>query len=87
MHRPYIDEYKESCLWQMEVALFKKALILQYSLKWHFLLIDQHTGEVKVLVGGRGDKSGSRTFNRATDSARQPGSSIKPIGAYGPACS
>ena len=28
-------------------------------------VIDQSTGEVKALVGGRGDKSGNRTWNRA----------------------
>ena len=50
-----------------------------------FSLMDQHTGYVKVLVGGRGEKSGNRTLNRATDSPRQPGSSIKPLAAYGPA--
>ncbi len=50
-----------------------------------FSVMDQYNGQVKVLVGGRGDKSGNRTLNRAVDSKRQPGSSIKPIGVYGPA--
>lgn len=50
-----------------------------------FSLMDQHTGFVKVLVGGRGEKSGNRTLNRATGTARQPGSSIKPLAVYGPA--
>ncbi|WP_461247814.1 transglycosylase domain-containing protein, partial [Treponema sp. R6D11] len=44
-----------------------------------------YTGEVKALVGGRGEKKGSLTLNRATQSLRQPGSSIKPIGVYAPA--
>ena len=48
-------------------------------------IIDQSTGEVKALVGGRGDKSGNRTWNRATDTLRQPGSTFKIIGAYAPA--
>ncbi|MGN0316358.1 MAG: transglycosylase domain-containing protein [Lachnospira sp.] len=50
-----------------------------------FSLIEQSTGYVKVLIGGRGDKTSSRSFNRATSSARQPGSSIKPLAVYGPA--
>ncbi len=50
-----------------------------------FSLIEQSTGHVKVLVGGRGDKTGKRTLNRATDSKRQPGSAIKPLAVYGPA--
>ena len=34
---------------------------------------------------GRGTKAGSRTFNRATDSTRQPGSTFKVLAAYVPA--
>lgn len=45
-------------------------------------VIDQNTGEVKALVGGRGDKTGNRTWNRATDTCRQPGSTFKIIGCY-----
>ena len=47
-------------------------------------IMDPYTGQVKALVGGRGDKEGNRTLNRATQSLRQPGSTIKPIGVYGP---
>ena len=45
-------------------------------------LMDQSTGVVKAMVGGRGDKSGNRTWNRATDTCRQPGSTFKIIGCY-----
>lgn len=48
-------------------------------------IIDQYTGEVKAIVGGRGDKSGSRTLNRASDTTRQPGSTFKVLAAYAPA--
>lgn len=41
------------------------------------------TGQIKVMVGGRSLK-GKLLYNRA-DNPRQPGSSIKPIGVYGPA--
>ncbi|MBQ6844410.1 MAG: transglycosylase domain-containing protein [Agathobacter sp.] len=47
-----------------------------------FTLIDHTTGQVKALVGGRGDKVGNRTWNRATDTTRQPGSTFKIIGCY-----
>ncbi len=50
-----------------------------------FVLIDQQTGYVKALCGGRGEKTGSRTLNRATDSARQPGSTFKILSTYLPA--
>lgn len=48
-------------------------------------IIDQSTGEVKAIVGGRGDKVANRTLNRATDTTRQPGSTFKIIAAYAPA--
>lgn len=41
------------------------------------------TGQIKVMVGGRSLK-GRLLYNRANN-PRQPGSSIKPIGVYGPA--
>ena len=39
-----------------------------------FVLMDQSTGYVLALSGGRGEKKTSRSFNRATQSTRQPGS-------------
>ncbi|MEE1043311.1 MAG: penicillin-binding transpeptidase domain-containing protein, partial [Clostridia bacterium] len=48
-------------------------------------IMDPYTGEVKALVGGFGEKTGSLTLNRATQTLRQPGSTIKPIAVYGPA--
>jgi len=47
------------------------------------VIIENSTGELKAMMGGRGT-TGKQLFNRAT-SPRQPGSSIKPIGVYGPA--
>lgn len=47
------------------------------------VVIDQHTGQLKAIVGGRNLK-GSKILNRAL-TPRQPGSSIKPIAAYLPA--
>ncbi len=48
-------------------------------------VINQTTGEVAAIVGGRGDKTASKTLNRATDTARQPGSTFKVLAAYAPA--
>lgn len=45
-------------------------------------VIDQATGHVVALVGGRGDKTASKTLNRATNITRQPGSCFKIIGCY-----
>ncbi len=49
------------------------------------VVIDPETGYIVGLVGGRGEKMGNRTLNRATDTLRQPGSTIKPIAVYAPA--
>jgi penicillin-binding protein 1A len=47
------------------------------------VILDYQTGAIKAMVGGR-NTEGRLLFNRAT-SPRQPGSSIKPMGVYGPA--
>lgn len=49
------------------------------------IVIDPYTGEIKGVVGGIGKKSGNLVLNRATQTLRQPGSTIKPIGVYAPA--
>lgn len=50
-----------------------------------FVLIEQKTGEVKAINGGRGEKLTSRSLNRATNVTRQPGSTFKVLAAFGPA--
>ena len=45
-------------------------------------LINNETGYVVALAGGRGEKEGNRTLNRASDVTRQPGSCFKIIGCY-----
>ncbi len=49
------------------------------------VIIDPYTGGIKGLVGGIGKKTGNLVLNRATQTLRQPGSTIKPIGVYAPA--
>ena len=52
-----------------------------------FTIMD-YNGRVRGLAGGIGEKTvnlGTSGFNRATDAARQPGSTMKPIAAYAPA--
>ncbi len=46
--------------------------------------IDNRTGYVTAIVGGRSQQSSIYTLNRAYQSFRQPGSSIKPILVYAP---
>ena len=47
--------------------------------------MDQATGYVKAIVGGRGTEEASLTLNRATATTRQPGSTFKIITTYAPA--
>ena len=49
------------------------------------VVIDNETGYVVGVVGGLGEKTTSRGLNRATQSPRQTGSSIKPIADVLPA--
>lgn len=48
-------------------------------------VMDQSTGEVVAMSGGRGDKEGRLTYNRATEAYRGPGSTFKVLAAYAPA--
>ena len=48
-------------------------------------VVDNETGYVVAMAGAIGEKTGNRLWNFATDSVRQPGSSIKPLAAYSPA--
>ena len=49
------------------------------------VIIDNDTGDISAIVGGVGEKTGSLTFSRATQSLLSPGSTIKPLSVYGPA--
>jgi len=59
----------------------KKGDFMQSSM----VVMDQSTGNVLGLIGGADPKAGTLTLNRATQTFRQPGSTMKPLGAYGPA--
>lgn len=47
-------------------------------------ILDYH-GRVAGIVGGVGEKTGDMVLNRATQSPRPPGSTIKPLAIYAPA--
>lgn len=49
------------------------------------MTIMDYSGRVVGMVGGAGEKTENRGLNRAANSYRQPGSSIKPISIYAPA--
>ncbi len=49
------------------------------------VIIDHQTGYIVACMGGLGEKTKARSFNRATQSIRQTGSAIKPIAVLAPA--
>lgn len=48
------------------------------------ITVMDYSGRVVAMVGGAGEKESFRGLNRACNSPRQPGSSIKPISVYAP---
>ncbi len=56
-----------------------------YKMQGSAVCIDNDTGYVVAIVGGRSQEFSSYTLNRAFQSHRQPGSSIKPLIVYTPA--
>lgn len=79
-----IQGFKESILQEGDTILgesLHKTLEPQAS----FVIMDQKTGEVKAISGGRGEKTASLTLNRASNTLRQPGSAFKVLTAFAPA--
>ena len=56
-----------------------------YSLQGAAVCIDNTTGMVRAIVGGRSQELEGYTLNRGFQSFRQPGSAIKPLIVYTPA--
>lgn len=48
-------------------------------------IIDQRTGRVRAIVGGRQEKMDERAMNRACDITRQPGATFKILSTFAPA--
>lgn len=78
-----IREYEQAVLETGDTFMEdSESIVITLQPQVAFTVIDHNTGEVKALVGGRGDKVGNRTWNRATDTCRQPGSTFKIMGCY-----
>lgn len=92
----YKTIYTSKKAMQSAVKAFRKSVLkkgakkesetIHYSLQpqLSYSLIDQKTGQVKVLVGGRGKKQDDLALNRATAVNRQPGSTFKILSTYAP---
>lgn len=80
----YVDAYKAAVVGPNDKIIAERISFAPQP-QSSMVIIDQNTGYVKALVGGRGKKTASLTLNRATDTYRQPGSTFKPLAVYGPA--
>ena len=78
-----IKKYQEAILEEGDVIVEgTESITITLQPQVAMTVMDQSTGEVKALVGGRGDKTGNRTWNRATNTKRQPGSTFKIMTCY-----
>lgn len=82
--RAAADGFKEAKLNETGGTYIAETFTLSPQPQFAFTIIDQKTGFVKAMVGGRGEKTTNRGLNRATDSPRQPGSVFKILAAYLP---
>ncbi|MCD8299652.1 MAG: PBP1A family penicillin-binding protein [Clostridiales bacterium] len=80
-----IDEYREYVLSVDGGTIINESVTFTLEPQTSMVVIDQSNGQVKALTGGRGDKSASKTLNRASGTTMQPGSTFKIITTYAPA--
>lgn len=79
----HIDAYKASLVEEGDTIYERAEMTIQPQAS--MVVMDQATGYVKGIVGGRGEKTANLTLNRAVDTVRQPGSTFKPVSTYAPA--
>lgn len=79
-----IEQYKQEVLTSTDTILGEK-FNLTVQPQASLVIMDQSTGQVKAIEGGRGTKEASLTLNRATNTTRQPGSTYKVVSTYAPA--
>ena len=82
--RAAAETYKEAMIEETGANFNAESLKTNPQPQISFTLMDQHTGYVKAIVGGRGEKTANLSFNRATQAMRQPGSTFKVLAAFGP---
>lgn len=78
-----IEEFKASVTEEGDTTFSNINITLQPQSS--MFIIEQSTGKVVALYGGRGKKEASLVLNRATDTLRQVGSTFKVLAAFLPA--
>ncbi len=80
----FIETQKAEWLGENNTFIAENALYIPQP-QAAMVIMDYYTGHIKAICGGRGEKIGNQTFNRATQAYRQPGSTFKILAAYLPA--
>lgn len=80
----FVQSVKDELLSDTKVLILDNVTFSR-SLQAAMVIMDQYSGQVKAIVGGRGEKPGDSVFNRATQGLRQQGSAMKPLVSYAPA--
>lgn len=83
--RAAADEFKAATIEKTGYTELAESFSTTIQPQASFVVIDQTTGHVKAICGGRGEKTGNLTLNRAMDSKRQPGSTFKVLSTFVPA--
>ena len=82
--RAMVEEWKSTIA--QEGDTYNEVINISPQPQASITLMDQSTGQIKAMVGGRGAKTTSLGLNRAyKGSKRQPGSTFKILAAYAPA--
>lgn len=76
-----IEEYKEHIIGE-DGEFISETISITPQPQASITIEDQSTGYVVAMIGGRGQKEGSRTLNRAYSTYRSPGSTFKVVCAY-----
>ena len=79
-----IEEFKSSVISEGD-EITNEILYVNLQPQASFVIMDQSTGYVSAISGGRGEKLASLSLNRATGTTRQPGSTFKVLTAFAPA--
>lgn len=81
---PYIEKFKKAKIKKGTEILGEK---IEFTIEPQVSVsvINQKNGSIMAIVGGRGEKLGNLTLDRAVDTTRQPGSLFKILSTYLPA--
>ena len=78
------NAYRDALIEDTGMTLISEEFIPTVQPQASFVVMDQKTGYVKAVEGGRGEKTDNLGFDRASDGIRQPGYTFNVLAAYLP---